>query len=381
MPMQPLVDTPRSTLTGVQVVALLQDAPAITLTGGLELVDLSLAVLQDISDDLAGGHVERNSYATLHASAQFAVTRQLDWGAALVRPYIVVSDGTVSARFNLGVYHTSTPTHDLEEVPPTYDVAGYDLLLRLAQPVGDAYAIAAGDAYLAKVEDILVERGYTQYVIDQSAAATVAPTSRVWVFDAQTTWLGIVNDLLASIGYAGIWADWDGRLHCDRYQVPLDRAPEWFYPDDPDLTMLSTKRSIERDYFAAPNRWVIYRSNQVEGDAPVEGDGIYTYVNEAVGDTSVAARGGLVVTRVEAVDVADHAALLNRAAQIIDADMQVPTVIPVETSPNPLHWHFDRLLLSDQQAGTVTDVMCTQWRLPLPPSTGDMSQTWRVLAQ
>ena len=42
-----------------------------------------------------------------------------------------------------GVYHTSTPQHAAGESPPTFRVQGYDMLLRLADPVGDAFGIAA----------------------------------------------------------------------------------------------------------------------------------------------------------------------------------------------------------------------------------------------
>lgn len=384
MPMQPRVEDCRSTFTAEQVEYLIQDAPSITLAAGLEIVDLNLDVIVDISDDLAGGKVERSSYATMHGSATFAITRDLDWGAGLVRPYLTINDGSfaVPARFNLGVYHTSTPASSLEESPPTFAVEGYDILLRLNQPVGDAYSINTGDLYLERVEDIFLSRGYLRYMIDQEKALTAAPTSRVWAFDPQTTWLTVVNDLLGSIGYQGVWSDWNGYLRCEPYQLPLFRSIEWIYTDDQATTMLGTKRAVERDYTFAPNRWVAYRSNNIDGATPIEGDGIYIWTNENVGDTSVQARGGLVITRPpEGIDVADQASLIVRAQQMISADMDVPTTIPVETSPNPLHWHFDRLYLMDSAASIMADIMCTQWMLPLSPSTANMTQQWKVLAQ
>jgi hypothetical protein len=379
--MQPYADPPREGLTAAQIRALLQDSPSIILSAGLEIVGIDLNVIEDISDDLAGGSVERQSYAVMHGSARLKVTRMMDWGAGLVRPYITVTDRVTTARWNLGVYHTSTPAYSLEQSPPTFEVEGYDILLRLNQPVGDAYAIAAGDNYLEQVEEILTGRGYVAYLIDQAASDKAAPTSRVWAFDDSITWLTIVNDLLGSIGYAGVWSDWDGRLRCEPYQNPVGRSPEWTYTDDQATTMMSTRRSIEHDYFAAPNRWVIYRSNMIEGATPVEGNGIYTWTNDSQGDTSVEARGGLVVTRSEGVDVADQASLIVRAYQIIQADMDIPTVINVETSPNPMHWHFDRLLVQDSGSIPIADVMCTHWSLPLPPDTGDMAQSWRVIIQ
>lgn len=379
--MQPYVTPERSHLTAEQVVNLVQDAPSLVISAGLEVIDLNLNMIEDISDDLAGGQVSRNSYADLHSTCELSITRTLDWGADIVRPYYVMTDGTLTARFNLGAYHINTPAWSASEVPPTYEVIGYDMLLRLQQPVGDAYSISAGANYLEEIEQIITGRGYTKYVIDQARAGTVAPSSRAWAFDETITWLTILNDLLGAIGYAGVWSDWDGRLRCEPYVNPVERSPEWYYSDDPATTMLSTDREYHTDFFEAPNRWVYYRSNAAEEEAPVEGNGIYTYQNDTVGDTSVAARRGLVITRVVGVDVADQAALIARANQGIQADMEVPTLINVRTSPNPLHWHFDRIVVQDSHAMPIGDVQATQWTLPLAPSTEDMEQSWTVLVR
>lgn len=367
-------------LTAAQVVALLQDSSALTLAAGLELVDLGLNVLEDISADLAGGSITRNSYAEMHATATLRVTRDLDWGAGLVRPYMTVTDGTLTGRWNLGVYHTSTPEHSTAESPPTYEVEGYDMLHRLNQPVGDAYAIATGAGYLATVEEILLGRGYTAYLIDQTNVGYVAPTARTWAFDDRVTWLTVVNDLLGSIGYAGIWSDWDGRLRCEPYVLPASRSVEWTYTDDAVTTMIGHDRRVRRDYFNAPNRWVFYRTNVADAEAMAEGLGMLTYQNDSVGDTSVQARGGLVVTKVVGVDTANQGSLAANAQAIIAADLDIPTIITARVSPNPQHWHFDRLLVQTADLA-IADAQCTEWTLPLPPDLGDMSQVWRLISQ
>lgn len=379
--MQPYVTPVRAHLTADQVVDLIQNSPALTVSAGLEIVGLDLVALEDISGDLAGGSVSRNSYAELHSSADLSVTRTLDWGADLVRPYYVMSDGSTTARFNLGTYHINTPSWSKVEVPPTFQVTGYDMLLRLAQPVGDAYSIAAGANYLEEIETIIAGRGYQRYIIDQARAGTLAPSTRAWAFDETITWLTIVNNLLASIGYQGVWADWDGRLRCEPYIRPAERSPEWWYSDDPATTMLGVDREYRRDFFDAPNRWVFYRTDTAEGEPPVEGNGVYTYQNDRIGDTSVQARNGLVITRVAGVDAADQGALIAQANISIQADMDVPMSVSVKTSPNPLHWHFDRLVLQDDNGLTVADAQTTQWSLPLAPSSEDMEQSWTIISR
>lgn len=375
--MQPPNAPPRDALTVAQVTALIRDAPALRISAGCELLALDLTVLDDLTDVLAGGEVTRESYATLHGSAKLLIEGSLDWGSAIVRPYMTIRSATTSARFNLGAYYTSTPTTNLAESPIIHDVQAYDILDGLNSPVGEAYAVDAGVGYLATVEVILRDQGYTQFVIDQSSTAAVLPSARVWPMDEATTWLTVINDLLGSIGYAGIWSDWDGRLRVHPYASPAQRAAEWTYDADVATSMLTPQRSIERDFYRAPNRWVFYRSNAVDGPAPVEGNGIYTYVNQTEGPTSVDARGGRVITKPVPLDVADQAALVAAARITIDADLRQKTTLRLGTAPNPLHWHFDRVRVDDAAIGRATEVLAPTWTLPLDGE--DMTHEWAVL--
>jgi len=372
--MQPVTAPPRDALTEAQVTALIRDAPGIEIAGGCELLDMSLTVLDDISDVLEGGSVTRQSYADLHGSAQLVLEGALDWGRALVRPYMLVSSPTLrNVRFNLGAYFTSSPRNTLGADPALYAVTGYDVLDVLNAPVGEAYAVDKGTGYLTAVETILQDQGVTQYVIDQMSAGSVLPSARVWPMDERTTWLTVVNGLLGSIGYQGIWSDWDGRLRVQPYQSPGQRGSEWTYDVDPATAIISPERSVEQDLYRAPNRWVFYRSNNVDGPAPVNGDGVFTYVNQSAGPTSVDARGGRVITKPVPLDVGGQRELVSAAQKVIDADLRNPAKVTLTTSPNPLHWHFDRITLTDP-AWPWPDMLATAWTLPL--DGGEMSHEW-----
>jgi len=374
---QNVLDGPRAALTVAQVQYLIRDSPAVTVSAGLELLDANLNVTADISDSLVGGTVSRASYAVLHGTASLELSTALDWGQAIVRPFYVMTDGALSARFNLGAYYTSVPTRDAGLATPTYTVSGFDILHNLNTPVGEAYSVDTGSTYLSAVASILTARG-SVYVTDQTASASVLPSPKVWPFDDKTTWLAIVNDLLAAIGYRGIFSDWNGVLHCEPYRPPNQRAPEWLYDIGPLTSMLSVSRVVTEDYFDAPNRWVYYRSNNVDSTAPVEGNGIYTYVNASTGPTSILARNGRVITAVRPVDVADQASLVSLATAGIDADLRLIRHVSLTTFPNPLHWHFDRVYVTDASlTGTYSDVLVTNWSLPLDGS--DMSQEWTIL--
>lgn len=374
--MQPLVVVPRDHLTDEEVVTLLQDAPAVQTSAGCELIGMDLLVIEDLTTEFVGGTVTRTSFANLHGTASLGLERELPWGSALIRPFLVLTDGAVEARFNLGAYFTNVPERDLERTPVLYDVSCVDVLAILDDAIGDSYAVEAGVDYLTAVEQILVSQGIVAYLIDQSAAGTVLPSDRVWPFDEQTTWLLVVNDLLGAIGYAGVWSDWDGQLRCQPYTAPRDRAPEWVYDTGELTAMIARQRRLIRDFTDTPNRWVFYRTNDVEGDPPIEGDGRYTHVNQSVGDTSIDARGGRTITRLVGVEAANHASLVAAAQRTIDADMLLAVSMPVQSFPNPLHWHFDRCLVSDPAAGPPVDVLVTQWTLPLNGTYMQQSWTW-----
>jgi hypothetical protein len=278
-------------------------------------------------------------------------------------------------RFNLGAYYTNTPDRELGTNPLVYNVQCYDLLDALNTPTGEAFAVDAGVSYLTTVSDILTSLGFSQLQIDSTRASTTLPTAKVWPLDAQTTWLNVINDLLAAIGYRGIWSDWDGFLRCEPYLTPDERATEWMY--DTTLrskSMLSVKRVVSRDYYKAPNRWVAIRNSNVSGATPVEGNGVYTYVNEYNGLTSVEARDGRVITSILTLDAADQAALISQTNQAIETDLRLQTKYSVESSPNPLHWHFDKILYRDQEMGSDVAVMSTAWELPL--LGGNMRHNW-----
>lgn len=376
--MQPLLDGPRAGLGADAVTYLIRDAPAAIVGRGLELVDRDLTVLDEVTE-LEGGSVRRGSYDTLHGLADLQVARRLDWGAGLVRPYLTLSARGTTARFLLGVYYLPTPRRDLSRSPNLYQVQCFDYLQGLAARIGGSYGIAAGTPVLEQVTAILDLLGYTRYVVDQAAAAATVPSpGKSWPIVDDPTWLGVVNDLLQMIGYAGIWSDWEGRLRVHPYQRPVERANEWYYDTTAETGMLQTARQVDDDFYDAPNAWTFYRNNLEEGVQPVPGAGLYRYVNQSQGRSSVEARGDRVVPAPsEGLDVASQAALEAAAQARIDADMALTRKVYADVDLNPLHWHFDRVWVDDPEIGPPFNALCTEWQLPLNGRT--MTQTWTVL--
>jgi hypothetical protein len=375
--MQPFVIPPRETLDDDTIVRLLRDSPGVVVGNGCEFIDQDLNIIEDITVDFVGGSVSRNSYNNIHATASLSVARELPFGWAILRPYMTITDGVDTAKFRLGAYVTDTPERQLEEFPVIYQTTCTDILSLLDDQVGDSYAVATGAVYLTEIETILRSKGFSQFVIDPAAIAKTTPTPRVWAFDQNMTWLTIVNDLLAAIGYQGVWSDWDGRLRLHQYETPSTRSSEWTYDTEELTSMLGTKRSTHRDFAKAPNRWIFVRQNNVDDTQPIEGNGIYIYNNIRDGDTSQEARMGRVITKKVMIDAADQASLEAAAQITIDADQSIPVKVSATTNPNPLHWHFDVITIDDPAQGPVRRALATEWTLPLDGS--EMSHEWTIL--
>lgn len=382
--MQSPTDGPRAAFTTDQVRYLIESTSSFNATFGMHLIDQDLNLVADISDSLTSASVSRNSYANLHASLSFTTESPLSWGNAIVRPYMEITgptstlDPLATMRFYLGAYVTDTPDEDMSLEVSSWDATGFDILSLLDDSVGDGYSVDAGVAYLDAVEEILINRGFTQYVIDPDAAASVLASAKTYTVDDNVTWLTVINDLLGAIGYGGIWSDHNGVIRVQVYRSPGDRGPEWRMTDDPATTLLTQRRKRSRDFYDAPNHWVFYRNSTTEDDQPSDANGLrFEYTNDTVGDTSVEGRGGRVITKVEGVDAADPVSLQAQAMRTIDADMLIPTVISIETAPFPLAWHFDRIEVSDAGLGAATQVLATSWTLNLDGS--DMSWEWTTL--
>lgn len=373
--MQPRITPVRSTLTAAQVEALIKTDASITIGMGMELMDRDLNVIADLTSDLRECSTARDNTAVLHGTCTFDTVARMSWGRAVVRPYMTITNGTITARFNQGAYFTSTPNTKTDRIPRTYSVQGFDILNALNTLVGDSYAINAGDAYLTKVEDILTNLGYTQYIIDPARSSTTAPAPKGWPLDETTTWLMIVNELLSAIGYRPVYSDWDGKLVCETLVDIPSVAPEWAYDRGVYTGQLVPESDIAHDFFATPNRWVGIQGTTDTVTSPTEGNGVFTYVNENEGETSINARDQT-ITRVMTITAADQAALEAAVLAEVSRDKVVGTTMEARTSANPLHWHHDVVTVDTLELGTVK-MQQSKWSMNL--RTGDMSHSWAVI--
>lgn len=368
--MQPLTQAPRLDLTEDQVRNLLT-ADYLTIACGLEVVDPDGQVLADISHDLSGGEVTRDNAAEVHGSCRLQLAdRVLAWGRDRVRPFMTLSDGVVTARFNLGVYVLTSPDTPAGESPVTYDVEGYDLLYLLQSTgPGDTFVAYPGSSYAQVVQEAIDASGANSpLIMDGTLADTQLPSPMVWaVTESQVTWLQIINDLLRSINYLDLWCDQDGVFRSGPYTAPADRAVEWtFDTNDTTTNLVGEERTRSADAWGIPNWWRFIRKQAAT--QPTEGNGLYTVTNQSDGPTSVDAVGRL-VRKVLFIDAADQATLQSEGDKIVAADLHHARSYDISVDPLPIAGHMDVVQFVDE--GTSTKCQVRSWNLPLDGSQGE----------
>lgn len=228
----------------------------------------------------------------------------------------------------LGVFLLSTPTRSL--VGGSYvarDVEAYDQLVVLRDnKTADRLSYPAGTVYTTALAAIASSYGFVQNV---TPSALVMPAAMEW--DPGTTYLRVVNDLLAAINYESASFDEVGRFVAKPYVSPTVRASGYTYATDA-VSVISGDVTQTIDLFSVPNKWVLVVS---EADRPPL---IGTYVNASpASPTSTVARGRTIVDYRTEQDAADQITLDAKAARLAVDASQVFESITFSTAVMPIH--------------------------------------------
>lgn len=367
-----------TTATTVAQLTTLIEASDLEMSWAVALYDSDEAFVADISDDCSDGTLERNIYRTLHGTARLSIARQLVWGSQRLGLSVTLTSDSelLTATWQLGRWLMGVPQRRIGASVETYEVECYDKLIVADALAGRSYVVASGTAYIDAVETIIsTELGETSVAIDQASAATTLSADMAWPLDAKTTWLSIINDLLAAINYEGLWVDRDGRFRSRPYSPPSSRATSWsFSADDAETTVIGADRTLVADFTDTPNHWVFFRRDAAQA-APATGAGRYEVTNLDDGPTSVTGRGRT-ITAVVGLDVATHAALVSRGDDMVAAAKRLTQKLELDTGPVPVLWHLDVVDLVDAAVGAHRRWAVEEWSCDL--DTGAMRHRWRA---
>lgn len=398
--MQGLNIAPRELLSAAVVTSLLQGSSVVEVGYGALHLDANLNVIDDISEYMsAGSTINSSSSATIHRSCQLNIDSDapVDYFSDFIQPYMMLTnpDTGDTATFYRGVYTMTTPVYDNSALPTVLSITGYDLLSYLNQAVGDSYVVNAGaDPVTSAIE--VVALAFPAATVDFTETTSTLTHDMVWPSGAsdpynsqnsQITYLAIINDLLAQVGYAPVWVDWNGVFQMHPYVAPLDRTIEWeFDVQDAEDGIVADPRTSQQDWFDTPNQWQFIITNL--NAAPVEGETQFTYQdNSPDNPSSIQNRGGRIISKVVFIAAADFDSLVLLATQQIILDLMPAETISITTSPFPLAWHYDLVGLTDQNLVNVPPLLTARrlllgltWQETLDGSA-DTAWTFQTVTQ
>lgn len=159
----------------------------------------------------------------------------------------------------------------------------------------------AGTGYVNAIKALLLERDVVNVISD--AAAQTLPAAREW--PVGTSYLTIINTLLAEIAFNPLWFDAAGYAHLQAYAAPTAAAIQRRYSaDDVRLSPMSRDYTEETDIFSAPNVFICICDNP-DRSATLKA----TAENETWGSKSILARGLRIPTVIKVDQIADQASL------------------------------------------------------------------------
>lgn len=172
--------------------------------------------------------------------------------------------------------------------------------------IAETFALAAGTVVTTAVKDIIEGVGILNHAITVSAATLVAPL----VWEPGTKKLRIINDLLSSINYFSLYANFQGQLIAEPYVLPANRPIVYEFIDG-NKSIYNPEFQRDVDLWSIPNRVT----------AVSQGDGVTAALTSTLDNTdpaspySIPSRGrviGYVETGVEAADQATLDAYVRR---------------------------------------------------------------------
>lgn len=310
-------------------------------------------------DGVIGGSLDAATARQIRTVGQLDVIGDRDdWLTIRLRPVFVMTSPVVG-EFPLGVYLPATPraTHD-GTGQATLSVDLYDRSQVLAGdgPL-DTYTVAAGEFLIARVRAILAAHGEGPHVIEDSYAT--ARSLMTW--DAGTSWLRIVNDLLNAAGFFALAYDGEGTARAVPYTAVESRPVAWDFSDG-EHAIRSSELAVDADYFDLYNRVRLTASST--GKEP-ELSAIAANLSDGPFSREQLGRW---VTRSETVDAADLAALQAQADRLLDEATQLTVGVQVRHGWLPGLGLNDRVRAADSADGVDVTGTISRMVVPLDPT-------------
>lgn len=274
------------------------------------------------------------------------------------------------AEWAQGVFILSTPQRNTSGSAITRDVDAYDLCqVLLDDKVPSRYFVGLGVSYIEAIVELLENtQGIPLGDWNVVTSSAITPTLLEW--EAGTSKLKILNEMLSAINYRTLWFDQDGWPQIVPSVLPSDRTAEFDYRTDAGSVMLP--QAVQTlDLFSTPNQWIATVSDP---DKPYL---MARYTNtDPLSPTSTVNRGRTIV-RVEKEDQAATQTILEAKVMGYAAeDLSIFEEVSFDTGLMPFHSDSDAYLLEYEDFNEPGVFIESSWEMPLE-SGGSMSHKAR----
>lgn len=304
-------------------------------------------------DGVSGGSLTFNANAVIRGGGSIEYQGEpVDWLQYRIQPWYKIEAAGKVVEFPRGVFIPSTPGTTYGDGGNSVSVELYDKTHILDEDrFESSYSAPKGTNVTARVRSLILGIGETKMAITESEA--VLATGMVW--DAGTSKLRVINDLLASINYFSIWVDGYGMFRADPYTSPHDRPLAFGFVDD-ENGIYSPEFVNEKDLFNIPNKVVCI--GQSDGNAPAK---IGVATNEdPKSASSFLSRGRWIVRVEEGVDATSQAVLDSLARRYLAEGRLAGSTFDLEHAPIQLDLNdavgFRRDLEGIDIRGTVESI-------------------------
>lgn len=301
-------------------------------------------------DGVTGGSVDWSAASSVKGGGMLDVIdvgQDVDWLNVRIRPVALIeaaSDSGPPQEVDCGVFLPAAPVEGWNALGLSWSVELLDKTSILDQDIvtdtdGNPVTVSfpAGSNVIREVLTIIEDTGETAPAIEPDHVALSNPMT----WDAGTTRLKIVNDLLDAANYFSIWCDGSGQFRTTPYTPPSER-PVVYEVLDPfntaDGSLMAPDWTRDRDIYSVPNRYVAV--GQGSEDEPAL-TGVATNTDED-SPYSYPSRGRWITEVATGVEAIDEAALEAYATRMLANATSVTSAI-----------EFKHLFLPDLLINTV----------------------------
>lgn len=296
---------------------------------------------------------------------------QVDWVSDEIMPVLTVDD----IESSLGILMPASISNIRNSTSETVSVQAFDRCWRLRDTkVETSLYFPAGALYLDVIEELITAAGIPT-IFRTDSDAVLAEAREDW--QAGTSYLSIVNQLLAEINYKQLWFNSTGAAVLEPKLLPTAQNIKHVFTDkktdkrnklETSLIRIAPTITRETDIYSAPNVFICVCSN------PDKSAGMMAMAENRNPQSplSIAHRGRRIVSVVNVKNIASQAALQSYANNLLSESMIGGELINIETQLLPGFGVDDPVAISAKDVNGI----CVErsWSMQLQPG-GRMTHT------